>query len=375
MSGLVKPKEYKLEESNIALVGTDIDKKCREAAAKTEKAWKEAGQKVGLQIWRIEKFQVVSWPKESYGSFFSGDSYIVLNTYKKPEKEAFYWDVHFWLGKHTSQDEAGTAAYKTVELDDLLGGAPVQHREVQGHESDLFMGYFGNNIRLMEGGVDSGFKHVEATKYEPRLLQLKGKKKVRVTQVDLTHVSLNSGDVFILDKGLELFQWNGTKSGIFEKNKGAAMCRAISDERMGKAKVYVLEESTEPEEFWSVLGGKPSKIKSAEEGGSDEEAEKGQTKKLYQLSDASGTLKFTEVGSGGGIKRSLLKSEDVFIYDVGSEVFAWIGKGSSTQEKKSSMQYASDYLKKQNRPLYLPISRVLEGGENEVFESHFLNVK
>lgn len=78
----------------------------------------------------------------SAGSFYSGDSYIILNTYKKKDSDALAWDVHFWLGKYTTQDEAGTAAYKTVELDDLLKGAPVQHREVQGHESDLFLSYF-----------------------------------------------------------------------------------------------------------------------------------------------------------------------------------------------------------------------------------------
>jgi len=51
-----------------------------------------------------------------------------LNTFK--QGNSFKWDVHFWLGEKTTQDEAGTAAYKTVELDDQLGGAAVQHREV-----------------------------------------------------------------------------------------------------------------------------------------------------------------------------------------------------------------------------------------------------
>ena len=41
-----------------------------------------------------------------------------------------------------NKDEYVTAAYKTVELDTYLDDVPIQHREVQGHESKLFKSYF-----------------------------------------------------------------------------------------------------------------------------------------------------------------------------------------------------------------------------------------
>lgn len=44
------------------------------------------------------------------------------------------------------QDEYGTAAYKTVELDTYLDDGATQHREVQGKESELFRSYFKKGI-------------------------------------------------------------------------------------------------------------------------------------------------------------------------------------------------------------------------------------
>jgi len=367
---MLKPKTYNISDSNIANLGSDLEKKVREAAAQTEPAWANAGKKVGLQIWRIEKFQVKSWPTEQYGSFYDGDSYICLNTYKKEGGVALCWDVHFWLGTHTTQDEAGTAAYKTVELDDLLGGAPIQHREVQGYESDLFLSYFKNQIKLMSGGIETGFKHVKPEEYVPRLLHLKGKKKIRVTQVDLNRSSLNSGDVFVLDGGLKIWQWNGRKSGPQEKQKGAQLGQAIAGERKGKAKVYVLEEGDKDAEFWKILGGEGA-VKSAEEGGDDNEADAAASgqKVLFHLSDASGKMEFKQVGTGSSCKKSLLNSDDVFILDTGAEVIAWIGKGASANEKKMALGYAQDYLKQYNRPPHVPISRILEGSENSIFKT------
>lgn len=80
MAGLVKAKKYDWKDSNLALFGSDTEKKVGSActadrshayhiinvlvlqvkkdAAETEPAWKGAGEKVGIQIWRIVKFKV-----------------------------------------------------------------------------------------------------------------------------------------------------------------------------------------------------------------------------------------------------------------------------------------------------------------------------
>jgi len=366
--GLVKAKVYNIADSNIANLGTELEKNVRAAAARSEPSWDSAGQEAGLQIWRIEKFHVIAWPTEKYGQFHTGDSYIVLKTLKNSDG-TFRWDIHFCLGKHTSQDEAGTAAYKTVELDDRLGTAPIQHRETQGHESHQFQDYFPKGVVYLAGGIDSGFNHVKPEEYTPRLLRVKGRRTVQAAEVSLTRESLNSGDVFILDAGLKLYQFNGSRSSGGERMKAGQLCRAIDEERRGLAQVIVFEEGDKdiPAPFWEMLGGE-GPIHSAEEGGSDDLPPGG--KRLLRLSDASGALEMTVV-SEGRISRSALTHDDVYIFDTGFEVFAWVGNHADPAEKRNALQFAHDYLIRFGRPPQCPITRIRDGGENEVFTASF----
>lgn len=158
---------------------------------------------------------------QSIGKFYVGDSYILLST-SKLKSGALSHAIHFWLGSETSSDESGVAAYKTVELDAYLGGGPVQYREVQGEESNLFLSYFKSSggITYLPGGIISGFKAVVRDVYETKLLHLKGKRTVRVSTVPLSVASLNAGDVFILDAGLKIYIFNGRFANKFEKTKG-----------------------------------------------------------------------------------------------------------------------------------------------------------
>jgi len=299
------------------------------------------------------------------------DSYICLKTYKV--NDALKWDVHFWLGEFTTQDEAGTAAYKTVELDDFLGGFPVEHREVQGYESDRFVSYFPKGLKILQGGIDSGFRHVESgADHRTRLLHIKGRgKNVAAIEVPLSASSLNSGDCFVLDDGLTAYLFIGSKAGIAEKTKGNQITRGLDDERGGKVQINVIgefemhKEDEHTNKFWSLLGGKVASIKSAEHGGSDDKPIA--VRNMLRLSDASGSLQTTPVD----FARSSLHSSDVFIIDVGSEVFVWVGKGASVMERKTALQHGQQYITKSGKPAWTPLSRVTEGAENEAMLSHF----
>ncbi|XP_072287408.1 gelsolin isoform X3 [Pyxicephalus adspersus] len=339
--------------------------------------FEKAGKAPGLQIWRIEKFDLVAVPQNQYGSFFTGDAYIVLNTIKQRSGNLQY-DLHYWLGDECTQDESGSAAIFTVQMDDHLGGKPIQNREVQGFESPTFMGYFKSGVKYKVGGVASGFTHVVPNDVDvKRLLQVKGRRLARATEVPVTWSSFNQGDCFILDLGDEIYQWCGSKSNRFEKLKATTVAKDIRDnERHGRAKVYVVEEGMEREKMIEVLGDKPD----LPEGPSDDvkaDATNRKLAKLYKVtvSNSSGAMSVSLVADENPFTQSALNSEDCFILDHGSDgkIFIWKGKNANLEEKKVALKTATEFISKMGYPKQTQVQVLPESGETPLFKQFFKN--
>ncbi|TKY54547.1 Villin-4 protein [Spatholobus suberectus] len=331
-------------------------------------AFKGAGQKAGLEIWRIENFNPVSIPQSSYGKFFTGDSYMILKT-TSLKSGALRHDIHYWLGKDTSQDEAGAAAIKTVELDAALGGRAVQYREVQGHETEKFLSYFKPCIIPQEGGAASGFKHVEAEEHKTRLFVCKGKHVVHVKEVPFGRSSLNHDDIFILDTESKIFQFNGSNSTIQERAKALEVVQYIKDTyHDGKCEIASIEDGklmadSETGEFWGCFGGfAPLPRKTVSD---DDKLANSHPPKLLCVD--KGKAEPIETDS---LTKELLDTNKCYILDCGLEVFAWMGRNTPLDERKSASGAADELVRGTGRPKS-HIIRVIEGFETVMFRSKF----
>ncbi|XP_037135577.1 villin-1 isoform X1 [Syngnathus acus] len=337
-------------------------------------AFRSVHRKAGLQIWTINKLQMVPLSAQSFGNFFEGDCYIVLHMSQNLGSA----DIHYWIGNTSSQDEQGAAAVFVTQLDEHLGGAPVQHREVQGHESPRFRGYFKNGIIYKKGGVASGFDHVDTNAYNVlRLLHVKGRKHITATEVDVAWSSFNTGDIFLLDMGNLIVQWNGEKSNRGEKLKATLLAQDIRDrERGGRAAIGVVEggdERDSPElmkNMTAALGPRTGALKAAIPD-DDSRRPVNANVRLYHVYDVSGNLVVQEVATQP-LTQNLLKSSDCYILDnAGSSVMVWKGKHASKEEKRGALNRAVGYIKAKNYPASTSVEVMCEGGESAMFKHLF----
>uniref|UniRef100_A0A2K6P3F9 Villin like n=1 Tax=Rhinopithecus roxellana TaxID=61622 RepID=A0A2K6P3F9_RHIRO len=331
----------------------------------------------GLHIWITENQKMVPVPEGAYGNFFEEHCYVILHVPQSPKAtQGASSDLHYWVGKQAGAEAQGTAAAFQQCLQEELGAQTVLHCEAQAHESDCFCSYFRSGIIYRKGGLASDLKHVETNFFNiQRLLHIKGRKHVSATEVELSWNSFNKGDIFLLDLGKMMIQWNGPKTSISEKARGLALTYSLRDrERGGRAQIGVVDDEAKAPDLMqimeAVLGRRVGSLRAATPSKDINQLQKASVR-LYHVYEKGKDLVVVELATPP-LTQDLLQEEDVYILDQGGfKIYVWQGRMSSLQERKAAFSRAVGFIQAKGYPTYTNVEVLNDGAESAAFKQLF----
>uniref|UniRef100_A0A4W3HG29 Scinderin like a n=1 Tax=Callorhinchus milii TaxID=7868 RepID=A0A4W3HG29_CALMI len=312
-----------------------------------------------IQIWRIEGNAKQPVDSSLVGQFFGGDCYIILYSYLLNNSRRHI--IYTWQGLKATQDELGTSAFLTVQLDQEMGDLPVQVRVTQGQEPAHLMSLFkGKPIIVHSGGTSR--KGGQTAPAPVRLFHIRKTSNGANRAVEVsTSGSLNTNDSFVLKTSKQTYIWKGVGASDAEVDAAKYVVSVLGGSET------VVKEGSEPGDFWQALGGKKKYQTSV--------ALSKETPthpiRLFGCSNKTGRFTVSSSTLNSGNYHLIWK---IYFQPGSGFVFLWIGKDANEVEKSKSEECAREYIATdpQGRDKGTPIVIVKQGNEPPTFTGWFL---
>ncbi|XP_068574355.1 supervillin-like isoform X4 [Cebidichthys violaceus] len=365
---------------------------------------------VAVDTWHVQEFDDSEIPVESTGQLHEGDSYVIRWTYstttvdktnspdecsKSPgqkENTAFL----LWRGRHSSVSGRDTAAFLSIGMNNHEDSQVVVP---QGKEPPCF-------LQLFQGGlvIHKGKREEACTNAEWHLFCVRGElpEEGSLLEVDCCCAGLRSrGSVVLLNsqQGV-LYLWTGCKahSSSREVSKRAVehitqMCPPeLGLSKSSPVTVQVVEEGSEPADFWTALGQMDRK---AYDCMLQDPGKYNFTPRLFHMSASSGSFQAEELQSPSRLPGLVMAAPFVqeslytvpqpalFLLDNRLEVYLWQrGQPEQTEssasawscwhdERRCAMQTALQYCKEMNPRRPPQAYLIFEGLEPLTFTNVF----
>ncbi|XP_022111783.1 uncharacterized protein LOC110991023 isoform X2 [Acanthaster planci] len=201
------------------------------------------------------------------------------------------------------------------------------------------------DVREMEGKLSRLLPYKDLM-----LLHIKGRRFVQVRLIEPSAEMLNTGDCFVLVTPKECFLWIGEYSNVIERSKASEIaqfiqttrdlgCKAPSVVTIEESKGRPLGSSRDWKRFIEILGGKDD-IKDIARADEDElhEIYITETNMVYKVEGES--LVPCDDYWGSPPKFSMLNTNEIYVFDFGSELYIWQGKQTSSKERQTAAKLA-----------------------------------
>lgn len=377
----------------------------------------EEGHQIKLETaavdtWHVQEFDDSEIPVESTGQLYEGDSYVIRWTYsistvdkinspddcsKDPgqkENTVFF----LWRGRHSTVSGRDTAAFLSIGMNNHEESQVVVP---QGKEPACFLQLFQGGLVIHKGKREEASTNAGT---EWRLFCVRGElpEEGSLLEVDCCCAGLRSrGSVVLLNSQQEvLYLWTGCKAQSSSKEVAKRVVEHLTEmcppelglSKSSPVKVQVVEEGSEPADFWTALGQMDRK---AYDCMLQDPGKYNFTPRLFHLSASSGSFKAEELQSLTRlpglvmampfVQESLydVPQPALFLLDNRLEVYLWQrGQPEQTEssasawsrwhnERRCAMQTALQYCKEMNPRRPPQAYLIFEGSEPLTFTNVF----
>ncbi|XP_011290707.2 supervillin isoform X9 [Musca domestica] len=305
--------------------------------------------------WQINEFNFDKVDSESYGHFYTAESYIIKWIYqinvtvrelsgRISNRSTVGRDrcVYFtWQGSEATANEKGAAALLTVELDKEKG---AQMRVAQGDETTVFIRLFGVMCQHKGRREES-----LARRSQWRLYQVIGNvpEETLLKEVDCHGKQLRSRSSMLMihgEKGI-IYVWHGCQSAAHTRDVCQKAAEKLKDlkpkdlfESDSSVTIEVMEETKEVEDFKEILSGDFTQPAQLYGSLCDETAKfYNYTPRLFHFSSTQGVFSASELLSPLRCQDLITpypfaqaqlynaRQPTIFMLDDGDSVWLWMG--------------------------------------------------
>ncbi|KAK8679810.1 hypothetical protein V6N13_145244 [Hibiscus sabdariffa] len=370
-----------------------------------------------LKVWRVDDHELFLIPASEQTKLYSGDCFIVQYTYPGNERDESLF--YAWFGHGSVLEDRADAIFQMNAIVDSARGDPVmasflffllQHlcscsiccldlanlmRQVEmgisWTEKDIpeFVKYFEAQVAqnkeplqfflifqtliVYKGGNSAGYKKfiaetgIDDDTYDEKkmaLFRVQGTSPENMQAIQVDHVSssLNSSYCYILQSENSVFTWIGNLTSSKDHDLLDRMIELINPAWQPVS----VREGSEPDSFWSSLGGKTEYPREKEMKKFIEDPH------LFKLICIEGDFKVKEIYS---FSQDDLTTEDVLVLDCNKEIYVWIGRHSTIKSKQEAINLGLKFLQtdilEEQLSLESPIYVITEGHEPPFFTCFF----
>ncbi|XP_021278978.1 villin-1 isoform X3 [Herrania umbratica] len=323
-----------------------------------------------LKVWQVNGHELSLIPVSEQTKLYSGDCYIVQYTYPGIERDESLF--YAWLGHRSVLEDRADAIFHMSAIVDSTRGDPVMAQVTENREPVQFFLIFQTLI-VYKGGISAGYKKfiaesgIDDDTYDEKktaLFRVQGTSPENMQAIQVDHVSssLNSSYCYILQNGTSVFTWIGNLTLSRDHDLLDRMLELINP----TWQPISVREGSEPDSFWSSLGGKTEYPREKEMKKFIEDQH------LFKFTSTEGDFKVKEIYS---FTQDDLTTEDVLVLDCHKEIYVWVGRHSTIKSKQVALNLGLKFLEtdilEEELSLETPVYVITEGHEPPFFTCFF----